>query len=236
MFTESAELYDALYFTWKDYAAEAADVARRVRSAAPSARTILDVACGTGEHARLLTEGHGFDVDGVDLNPEFVRLAAAKNRLGSFVVADMMDFDLGRTYDAVICMFSSIGYVLTLPNLERALACFARHTAADGVIIVEPWFPPEKMTDGRHRMISADIGDMHVERVSTNRVNHEARTCSLLFEYTIEQHGRMRRMSETHELGLFTEAEMLAAFRTAGLDVVHEAASELNRGLYIARH
>ncbi len=236
MFTESAELYDALYFTWKDYAAEAADIAHRVRAAAPDARTVLDVACGTGEHARLLARDHGFAVDGIDLNPDFVRLAGAKNPSGAFTVADMMDFDLGRTYDAVICMFSSIGYVLTLPNLERALACFARHTSPDGVIVVEPWFPPEKMTDGHHGRLEADIGDQHVVRISTNRVNHAARTCSLLFEYTLEENGRKRHLTETHDLGLFTEAETLAAFGNVGLEAVHEAASASNRGLYVAHH
>lgn len=44
MFTESAEFYDALYFTWKDYPAEAAAIAARVRAEVPSARNVLDVA------------------------------------------------------------------------------------------------------------------------------------------------------------------------------------------------
>ena len=44
MFTESAELYDAIYAEFKDYAAETAQIAKLVRMAHPGARSLLDVA------------------------------------------------------------------------------------------------------------------------------------------------------------------------------------------------
>ena len=53
--------------------------------------------------------------------------------------------------------------------------------------------------------------------------------------YTVERGNEVQQISEVHELGLFTEAETLAAFATAGLTAQHEAASAGNRGLYIAR-
>jgi ubiquinone/menaquinone biosynthesis C-methylase UbiE len=69
MFSASAELYDLVYSGFKDYAAETAQLVALIRQAHPQARTVLDVACGTGEHARLLVEQHGFEVDGLDLDP-----------------------------------------------------------------------------------------------------------------------------------------------------------------------
>ena len=56
MFSESAELYELIYSRFKDYAAEAERIATLIRRVHPSAQRILDVACGTGEHARLLSE------------------------------------------------------------------------------------------------------------------------------------------------------------------------------------
>ena len=47
VFTESAEFYDAIYFTFKDYAGEAKDIADMIRAEHTRARTVLDVACGT---------------------------------------------------------------------------------------------------------------------------------------------------------------------------------------------
>ena len=79
MFSESAELYDLVYSSFKQYGTETDAVAAIIRSVNPDARTVLDVACGTGEHARLLGERHGFEVDGVDLDPVFVRIAAGND-------------------------------------------------------------------------------------------------------------------------------------------------------------
>src|SRR5215471_11206243 len=108
MFDASAEYYDLVYSTFKDYAAETAAIAALLRRLNPACRTVLDVACGTGEHARRLA-ADGFDDDGFDLSPAFVTLARAKHPGGYFFVADMRDFHVPRRYDAIVCLFSSIG-------------------------------------------------------------------------------------------------------------------------------
>jgi SAM-dependent methyltransferase len=233
VFTESADLYDAIYFTFKDYAEEADAIARQLRAAHPSVRTVLDVGCGTGEHARLLATHHGLAVDGLDLNAAFVRLAQQKHPAGHFYVADMVAFNLARRYDAVICMFSSIGYVRTTARLTQTLASFRRHLAPGGVVLIEPWFPPGVLEPGHHSSRSAAAGAVRVQREATTEV--EGRISRLRFEYEITEAGAVRHASETHELGLFSEGEMLAAFTAAGLNATHEAPSSRNRGLYIAR-
>lgn len=53
MFSASAELYDLIYSSFKDYPAETAQLAALIRAAHPVAHRILDVACGTAEHAAI---------------------------------------------------------------------------------------------------------------------------------------------------------------------------------------
>ena len=53
MFSESAAWYDRFYGT-KDYAGEAQLVSALIRRHQPRARTLLDVACGTGRHLEHL--------------------------------------------------------------------------------------------------------------------------------------------------------------------------------------
>lgn len=91
-----------IYSTFKDYAAEAAAISALLRRLNPACRTVLDVACGTGEHAKRLA-ADGFEVDGLDLSPAFVTVARAKRQDGLFFVADMSDFHVQQRYDAVIC-------------------------------------------------------------------------------------------------------------------------------------
>jgi len=232
-FSKSAEYYDAIYFAFKDYALDADQIAARIRALQPSARTLLDVACGSGEHARLLRERHGFEVDGVDINPDFVRLALAKNPAGRFQVADMVDFDLGRKYDAVICLFSSIGYVRTLAALEHTLRCFKAHTAPGGVILVEPWFPPGKLTPGHTSVRRAETPAFRIERKTFTELY--GKMSRLRFDYEVETAGGVQHFSEMHELGPFTEEETLRAFAAVGLIVTHEAPDATHRGLYVAR-
>ena len=117
MFSESAHLYDAIYTKLKNYEEEAAKVHAWINELRPNAKTVLDVACGTGEHSKYLK--NWYQVDGVDLSKEFLAIAQSKNPNGLYKVANMIDLDLGKRYDAIICLFSSIGYVETVRRTDQ---------------------------------------------------------------------------------------------------------------------
>jgi SAM-dependent methyltransferase len=232
MFSASAQFYDLIYSTLKDYVDEAAQIAGLLRRVNPRCQTVLDVACGTGEHARLLA-ADGFVVDGVDLNPAFVRIAREKHPAGRFFEADMSDFQLPHRYDAVLCLFSSIGYLQTLDRVTRALICFREHLAPDGVIVVEPWFPPGVLDPERVTRQDADANGIRVSRVS--RVELDGQLSRIRFDYEISDRMGTRRASEVHELGLFTTAELMRTFQDAGLDADHDPKGLTDRGLFVAR-
>ena len=81
MFAKTAEFYDLVY-SFKDYQSEAAKIRELIIQNHPLAKTILDVACGTAEHARFLSKE--FLIDGIDLQPEFIAAASKKVANGSF--------------------------------------------------------------------------------------------------------------------------------------------------------
>jgi SAM-dependent methyltransferase len=233
MFTETAELYDVIYSAFKDYGAETDKLASLLEATRPGLRTVLDVACGTGEHARRLANNYGLDVDGIDLEPAFIRIAKAKHLAGRFELADMCDFRLGRRYDAVMCLFSSIAYLKTPDRVAQAIGKFRDHLAPGGVIIVEPWFAPGVLTDGRR---STDVGEREGLRVERHaRTEILGRTSLLHFDYDITERGHTRHVHEIHELGLLTDDEMRQAFESNGLVVDHDPKGLIGRGLYVAR-
>lgn len=145
----------------------------------------------------------------------------------------MAAFELGHRYDIVMCLFSSIGYLQTLARVTSALRCFHRHLADDGVIVVEPWFAPGVLRDGPGSTKRAEAGGVRVERASHTTV--EGRLSTLIFDYRVEDASGVRVAREVHELGLFTQAEMIASFHEAGLAPTYDASGLTGRGLYVAR-
>jgi SAM-dependent methyltransferase len=231
VFSESAEFYDAIY-SFKDYAAEAAQIAALVNRLHPAVRSILDVACGTGEHAQRLSRDYGFAVDGLDLDPGLLAVARRKHPAGTFFQADMSDFTLPTRYDVVMCLFSAIGYLVTLDRVRAALSCFREHLRAGGIAVVEPWFPPGVLEAGRVVHVTGVHEGRVVERINRNEI--EGRISRLHFEYRIETPGGVRQASEVHELGLFTVEEMASAFEDAGLRAKFDPKGLTGRGLWTA--
>jgi SAM-dependent methyltransferase len=229
-YSTAAEFYDLLYRDEKDYAAEAALLRDLIRGHDPAAVSVLDVACGTGSHARALID-LGFRVDGLDLEPAFVELARAKCPEGEFHVGDMTSMDLPKRYDVVTCLFSAIGYVASDADLRSALAAMRAHLNPGGVVIVDPWFEPGQLTHGWIAVLTGKTDDVTVSRMSRTLI--EGRTSVLEFEYLIGRPTGIERRREVHRLTLFTQGEMEAAFRAAGLSVRRMPEVLRTRGLYV---
>jgi SAM-dependent methyltransferase len=227
MFSLTAEIYDALY-AFKDYAGEAASLRRII---APGARTILDVACGTGEHARFLSSA--FAVDGIDLEPGLIGIARAKNPAGEFRVADMRTFELGKRYDVVQCLFGSIGYLLTPDDIIAALSRFRAHLAPGGIVLVEPWLSPAVFNPDSLHMHTVDQPELKVCRITTPRL--EGNVSVLHFHYLIATPQGVKRAEEIHRLALVPIDEMRSYFETAGLRCRFDAVGLSGRGLFLAR-
>ena len=231
MFTQTARYYDKIY-GFKDYQAEAQAIAGLVRANLRSGGSrLLDVACGTCQHLEHLKEH--FQVEGLDLDDELLALARQRCPGVPFHQGDMTDFDLGRRFDVVTCLFSSIGYVRTVENLVRAVDCMARHAVPGGLVLVEPWFTPEAWRPGTVHGLFVDEPDLKIARVNTSLAR--GRLSYFDFHYLIGTPEGTEHAVEHHELGLFEQEEMVAAFQAAGLTVSYDEEGLTGRGLYLGR-
>ncbi len=229
MFDRSAELYDLVY-GFKDYAGEAGRVDELIRERRPDARSLLDVACGTGKHLAVLGDRYP-DVAGLDLDEGL--LAVARERLPDITLyhGDMTSFELGRRFDAVTCLFSAIGYAGTEEKLHAAIAAMARHLEPGGVLIVEPWLEPQDWKPGHLHLLTVDDPDVKIARASV--ADLEGTTSIVDFHYLVVSRAGVERFTEHHEVELFTRAQYVKAFEAAGLEVEHDEEGLIGRGLYI---
>ena len=230
VFTRSARLYDAVYASIRDYPREAAELDRLIQERRPGARTLLDVACGTGAHLEHLT---GYEPEGLDLDPEMLAIARQRLPNAVFHEGDMADFDLGKRYDAVVCMFSSVGYVRIEDRLRSAIAALARHLEPGGVVVVEPWLSPDDWRDGHVGAVFIDKPELKIARM--NVAARDGNVSIVDFEYLVGTPDGIERFTEHHELGLFTIEQYLEAFLAAGVEVEHDPEGPMGRGLYVGR-
>ncbi|MFE1947680.1 class I SAM-dependent methyltransferase [Streptomyces massasporeus] len=226
-----AEIYELVYAArGKDYAAESAEVTALVRDRRPDASSLLDVACGTGGHLTFFQE-HFATVEGLELSEPMI--AQAAGRLPGIPVhpGDMRDFTLGRRYDAVSLMFSSIGYTRSVDELESTLASLARHLTPGGVIVLEPWYFPEAFLPG---YIADDL--VRTEDRVTVRVSHSQRhgdEVPIVVHYIdARKEAGIRHFTDVHRMRLFTREQYETAFEKVGCSVEYVAPGRFSCGLF----
>jgi SAM-dependent methyltransferase len=113
----------------------AAYIRRLIRRYNPKARTLLELACGTGAILKILAES--YDVAGLDISPQMLALARKKLPHVRFYRKDMVKFELATKFDVIICVFDSINHVLKFADWQKIFRNAARHLEDDGLFLFD---------------------------------------------------------------------------------------------------
>jgi SAM-dependent methyltransferase len=110
-------------------------IRRLIRRHKPKARTLLELACGTGAILKLLAKS--YDVVGLDVSRQMLSIAREKLPHVRFYRKDMVRFDLEKKFDVVICVFDSINHVLHFADWKKIFRNAARHLQEDGLFLFD---------------------------------------------------------------------------------------------------
>jgi len=101
----------------------------------PEAETVLELACGTGAILEQL-DSH-YEVSGLDASRRMLDIAAQKVPQARLFREDMTRFDLGETFDVVLCVFDSINHLVRFADWEAVFDRAHEHLTDPGIFIFD---------------------------------------------------------------------------------------------------
>jgi len=232
-FSRIAEFYDELFSQYRDYPGEARTVGELAQAQSPAARSLLDVACGTG--LPLVHMRDMFEVEGLDISPVMAELARRKNPGVRIHEGDMRFFDLGRSYDVVTCLYSSITYAGSVRGLDLVCKSIAKHLKPGGVCVIEPFVFREDWKDETTSPVrSLERPGLTVAMVdrATHKVGHVQRE----IVYSIVRENGIEVIRDEYDFPLFSRSEYERALKAAGFNAYFDSAGFRNsRGLFVGK-
>jgi SAM-dependent methyltransferase len=102
---------------------------------APEARSVLDLACGTGTLMERLSPK--YEVYGLDASRAMLAVARKKVPKGRFFRQDMASFRLPHKFDIILCIFDSLNHLLTFAAWERTFRRVRSHLSPRGLFLFD---------------------------------------------------------------------------------------------------
>ena len=134
----------AFYYEWVDSLLAAID-RHGVR-----VRTLVDVACGTGNSTLPWLKQHGWTVVGVDRSEAMLREARRKSKRVRWHCQELTALRLPYRADVVTCHFDALNHVLDARGLRRVFASVARLLEDGGLFQFDVNTPAALEWLGRH--------------------------------------------------------------------------------------
>jgi ubiquinone/menaquinone biosynthesis C-methylase UbiE len=184
---------------------------------------VLDLACGSGEHAWRLAK-RGMEVVGVDIAPSLVahcQEQAAKEDVTTarFVQGDMREIAYDSEFDAVLLLSGSFGFYDDATNKD-VLARIAQAQRPDGRVLIDVFDPARMVVRPPHRSWSHYGGGYGLRTTWW-----EPETCTYASEFMfIDAEGTLNTSAEEERIRVYTLPEWRALFAGADLTLTHALA------------
>lgn len=175
----------------------------------PRSGRLLDLGCGTGRHLEHFA-ARGWEVAGIDLSEPMLQAAARKlaavGLSSELYRADILDLSFlpPRSFDATICMFSTLGMISSPEMRQRAVCQAAGCLRPGGVFVahVHNRLHFLRWTDGRR-----DLFEAFVRRLGGGLPVGDCVMRNYRGEIDLYLHN-------------FTLGELMALVRRAGLEII----------------
>lgn len=217
IFGAYSKYYDLLYKD-KDYEAESNYIA----SMLGDAKNILELGCGTGKHASLLSQ-KGYNIFGIDLSDSMIK--EAKKRGIFCQLADIRTFRTDKRFDAVISLFHIASYQNTDEDIINYFKTASIHLNKGGKFIFDCWYKPAVLSQGAEKRIKElENDEIMVKRYCTP--NHIVEKSIVEVNYDIEitdkKTGNIEKIQELHPMRYYSSEEIEKFVSMADMKIIQK--------------
>jgi SAM-dependent methyltransferase len=225
VFDEYAKYYD-VYYADKNYDRECDFIEAAFVRFGQQPKTLLDLACGTGNHGLRLIE-RGYHVTGVDMSDamlsQYRTKADARGMRVELHQQDLRSLNLDRQFDAAVCMFDAIDYLPENADLAAALRRIAAHVRPGGLFVFDFWHAvPILRGHDPVRVREFLLDDGRLLRISKTTLDIARQVAKVEFRVFVFEGDRLlTEFSETHTMRYFLSQEMRFMLEATGWKVHH---------------
>lgn len=225
VFGNYAHYYDLLYKD-KDYAAEGEYVHQLIQNYAPGAKSVLELGCGTGKHAQILST-KGYTIHGVDRSPEM--LESASKRISSsagamttpsFSLGDIRNVRIDDKFDVVISLFHVMSYQTTDYDLMASFATAKFHLKPGGIFIFDCWYGPAVLSQKPEKRVKHFENEQIIITRTAEPVMHPAENVIDVNYHVIirdKTNNEVEELHEAHRMRYLFEPEINSFLAEQGL-------------------
>ncbi len=228
-FREIARHYDDLMHgvPYRGWVAYIEDILERVDY---HPKTVLDVACGTGNVSEVLA-ARGYEVVGVDISAEMIEIAQSKRSPVEYYVQDMAKLliprhsecseesaSCPRQFDLAISLFDSLNYVTDPDYLRRGIKRIGEHVVPGGLFIFDV---NTIYALSHHFFDQANLGgEYYPKYIWSSEYDHATRICRVDMLFKVMEDGEEREFKEIHFQRGHSIEELTQWLNEGGFDVV----------------
>jgi len=223
-FEKYAEYYDLIYED-KDYEKEC-DFIEEIfaKFSSKPIKSILDGGCGTGGHAIPLAK-RGYEVTGIDSSEIMIKRAKEKAESvlnPDFRVMDLLQLDLDDRFDACICMFAVMDYIIQTEEVLKALSNVMEHLEKDSLFIFDFWNGLAVLSNlPSVRVKIAEDKERRVIRIAQPELDAFNHICQVNYRLiAIENSEVIDDIRESHVIRFFFPQEIAHYLEDTGFEVL----------------
>jgi SAM-dependent methyltransferase len=188
----------------------------------PAGARVLDVCCGAGHLAALLTE-RGYAVTGIDGSKEMIRRARRNAPAAEFLVADARAFEVSPgSFDAALSLYDSLNHVTEPQDLAAVFRNVRAALRPGGRFVFDL-----NMEEGYGARWEGSISIVEDDCVCVVRARYDADRRTGCTDVTFfERLGTWRRTDLTLTQRCHAESDVRAALEAAGFGGVRACDAE----------